>query len=261
MKDNITKTKNTILTLISLLSIILLIVSIIIGVYSYNLSTREIKIHATIVKIDYNHVATVEYYVNNKRYEKVMNVDPETELTVNDQVEIIYDKDNPANLINNAYYPIISGIMFIAGVVLFIIFIPKYLEYLKRQKDIKKMKLQGIFIDVPITELVVDNNIKPVKDKHAYRARIKYFNKMSNQEYIYESDPCFVNLSQVIEQNGIHNVKIYFMRENTNNYYVDLDCLIPDIPVVNPDLIMKEKKEEVIEKESTESKPEAEKKE
>lgn len=255
MKDNITKSKNQKLSLISLLSIVLLIVSIAIGVYSYKLSLREIKINADIIKLDYDskkYTVTAEYYVNDKRYEKILVIESKTELTVNSKAEIIYDKDNPNNLINNTYYPIISGVLFITSIVLILIFIPKYLDFLKRNKDIRKMKKQGMYIDVPITEIIIDNNIKPVDGQYAYKARCRYLNKNNNQEYTYESDPCFINISQVIETNKINHVKIYFLREDTNNYYVDLDTLLPDIPVINPNIVMQgnkeEKKEEVVEK-------------
>ncbi len=245
MNDIVTKSKNNRIFFAVLLGVLLFVISIGVGIYSYKLGRRTININAEITKVEYNatsNKATVKYKVNHKEYSKIVNTNSTKELTVSDKIPITYDRDNPDLLINNKYYPIISIACFFISILLLIVFLPKYVTKILRDKEIKQMKKDNVFIDIPISEIIVDNTLKPVQGIHAYKLRLNYNNPKNNQEYVYESDPCYVNLSKIIENTRINHAKIYLNKLNTNDYYVDLKTLYPDIPVINPNEVLSSRK-------------------
>jgi hypothetical protein len=254
MKDSITEAKNTKLTIIVIISLAILVASIAIGIYSYNLDQKAIEVNANVVKVEYNnkdYMATVEYKVNEQAYTKIIKSNKE--VAVNSKLPISYNKDNPNDLVNNTYWPIIAIALLFIAIILLIIFLPKFIKRLERNRLNKRLVLENTYIDIPISEIVVNNTIKPVNGTYAYKARMRYLNKKDNKEYVYESDDVFVDINKVIQETGINHIKIYIDKTNTDNYYVDLGSLYPDIPIINPDIVLggdkkeEEKKEEPVE--------------
>ena len=262
MKDSITEAKNTKLTIFVIISFAILIASISLAVYSYNLEQKAIEVYSNVIKVEYNnkdYMATVEYRVNEQTYTKIIKSNKE--VAVNSKMLITYNKDNPNTLLNNTYWPIIAVSLFFIALMFIIIFLPRFIKRLLRNKLNKRLKLENTYIDIPISEIVVDNTVKPVNGTYAYKARMRYLNKKDNKEYVYETDDVFVDINKVIQETGINHIKIYLDKLNTNNYYADLGSLYPDIPIINPNIVLggnkkEEKKEEPVENKEEENKTE-----
>ena len=251
MKDTITESQNNTRTIIVIIAFILLVGSICLAGYSYKLEQKAVNVYSEIIKVDYNnkeYLATVKYTVNDTDYTKIIRTKSSKEITVNDKIKITYDKDNPNNLINNKYYPVLSTVGFVASIICLIIFAPKYIKQNKRIKDVRRMIKENMFIIAPISEVLIDNTKKIVNGTHAYKLRSKFLNKADNKEYIYESDSVYIDLNAIKEETRATNVKIFIDKTNTNNYYIDLESLYPDVPIIDPMVVLggnkKEKAEE-----------------
>ena len=241
MRDTITESKNNTKAIIVIVAFLMLVASIALGVYSYRLEQKAVNIYSDIIEVKYNnkeYVATVKYTVNDQEYTKIIRTKSSKEITLNDKIKIAYDKDNPKNLINNTYKPIVAAIILVIAVIVLVIFAPSYFKMLKRKKTVKRIIKDNMFIIAPISEIIIDTTKKVVNDTHSYKLRSKFLNKADNKEYIYESDSVYIDLNKIIQETRVQNIKIYIDKLNTNNYYVDLESLYPDVPIIDPLVVL-----------------------
>lgn len=233
MKDKVTQ-KNEFKSYLGLIiSIILIIGGITFAIYNYVLSTNAITKTAIVTEIKYgsSNIATVQYTVEGKTYTATKKVG---NATVNDEIKITYDKRNPSKLINNEYYYYIAIAMFIVGLIIFKLLGLKGISNLKKNKKITKLKKEGIQIEADLTEILINNQAASIAGSFPYRIRAKYLNPSDNREYFFESPDYYININKLVENQTRNKVKIYLNKNNTNEYYIDLSSLKPDIPLLTP---------------------------
>lgn len=241
MKDKITNAKNIKYYIFSILGLILLITGLSLGISDYLLEQRAINISATIKTIDYNannRKATIEYKVENKKYSKVINLKDDQELTVKDNIMIKYDKNNPNNLINNDHIIFIT-LCIVSSVIFLLLGLNTTFKLLKKQKNIKYLIKNGLYIECSISEIILNNTVKSYRGTYPYKIRCKYINPIDTKEYTFESDNTYINLQKVINEYGNKTILVYIDKENTSNYHVDLSSLYPKIKIIDPKELMK----------------------
>lgn len=245
MKDTI-KTNNKLKSyFIFIIGIILLTISILIALYDYKLEQKAININATITSVDYDKgkpKATVKYNVDSEIYHQTISVSESEKLAIDDKVAIKYDMTNPGKLINNnhsLYY--IS--LFTIAILMLIISFPSTIKYIKKSSNIKKLKTKGIYINGNIVEVIINNKGRKYKGNYPYKLRCKYLNPLDKKEYIFDSDDTYINLNDVIAKYHNQIVIVYLDKDNTSNYYVDLDSLFPQVQLVDVGALMGENKE------------------
>ncbi len=255
MKDRI-KINNRLKSYITcLIGIILLIIGILIVLYDYKIEQKAININATIVSIDYDKgksKATVKYDVDSEIYHQTIAVNEQDKLGIDDKIAIKYDMNNPGQLINNKhslYY--IS--LFTISIFMLIISFPSTIKYIKKSTNIKNLKTKGIYINGNIIEVIINNKGRKYKGNYPYKLRCKYLNPIDKKEYIFDSDDTYINLNDVLAKYHNQIVIVFLDKDNTSNYYVDLDSLFPQVQLVDVGALMGENKEkEPLIKKSTE---------
>jgi len=232
MKDKVTKNAETRSYIGLILSIILILGGIIFTIYNYILNTNAITKTAIVTEVNYanNNIATIEYVVEGTTYTTTQKV---SNATVNDEIKITYDKRNPYKIINNKYYYYIAIAMIIIGLIIFKIIGLKGISNINKNKRVAKLKKDGTLIEADLTEILVNNQAPVIGGSFPYRLRAKYLNPADNREYFFESPDYYLNINKLVEGQVHNKVKIYLNKANTNDYYIDLSSLKPDIPLMN----------------------------
>ncbi len=243
MKDTVIENKRLISYILTILSILTLIAGLSLIYYDYSLEQKAININAEIISINYENgvnKATVKYKVDKEVYQQTVKINDAT-LTVKDEVPIKYDMNNPGNLINNNHLIIYTPLIVIS-ILLFIFTIGTTVKNIKRSSNIKFLTTKGIYVTANISELIVDTKGKMYKGKHPYRLRAKYINPTDNQLYTFDSENTYLDLAAITKKYNNQVVVVYLDKNNTSNYYVDLDSLFPHVKLVDVADIMGEKK-------------------
>ncbi len=251
MKDTVIINKRLINYILTILSILTLVAGLSLVYYDYDLEKRAININAEIISLDYENgvnKAIVKYKVDKEVYQQTVKINDAT-LTVKDEVPIKYDMNSPGNLIDNNHF-IISIPLIVLAIILFTISIGKTIKNIKRFSNIKFLTTKGIYVIANISELIVDTKGKKYKGKHPYRLRAKYTNPTDNQMYAFDSENTYMNLNEIIKKYNNEVIVVYLDKNNTSNYYVDLDSLFPHVKLVDVADIMGEKKK-LLESEET----------
>lgn len=248
MKDKIINKRKTFNAILTYISIILLVLGIITGIYEIILLKNKLDISATITSVNYNQGSTnasIKYYVAGKKYEGIIKIDNSSNLAVNDTTIIHIDMRNPNYQIDKRYL-IISISSIVLSIIFGIIAIPTFIKNKKNQKRIKMLKQNGVYLKIPIKEIYANNKGKPYKKIFPRRLRCQYLNPQDNKEYIFDSEDTFLNLEEIIKENNTKDAVVYMDKSNYTNYYLDLNSLVPQINIINPIEFMKSsgKKEE-----------------
>ncbi len=245
MKDNVTKMKRIKNIVFTFLGIILLFSCVSLAIYDYALEQKAVNVSAMIVSIDYDdggNKAIVRYKVEDKNYEQKIKLPINSKLSVKDQTKIKYDINNPNKLISNNHEILIAAFVLL-GIFSLLIGLPKFVSDLKRNIRINNLYKKGIYVNAMITDIFVNNNGKKAKGMKPYKLRCKYLNPANNQEYVFESEDYYVDLSSVVNKYNAKGVVVLIDKNNSGNYYVDLDSIVPKIKLVDPmNFTMKEKK-------------------
>ncbi len=261
MNDPIIKGRKNKVTIFAIISIVLCIISISIGIYDFILEQKAINASAIVRAVEYKqgtYNVTVDYKVNNELYTKTVTMRTGNKLAVNDSINIKYSINNPNVLINNNHLIIIIPMLAIS-IILMIIILPKFIKQIKASNNLKMLKKKGSYLEATITEIFINNQGKKYKGQYPYRLRCKYLNPQDNQEYKFESEDTYVNITNTLNQYHTKVITVYLDKLDTTNYYVDLNTLIPKIDLVDIEAFMKPpKKEEPKEKEQKEEKKEEE---
>lgn len=253
-KDINVKYLNYILTSLATLIIVFILALV---VYDNVLEQKAITIDATIIALNVDNDSNqlkVNYKVEKDIYTQTIKT-YNNNYSVNDKIEIKYDINNPGKLVNNDHR-ILIGFLLIISVILYIISLKKTLQNLKSDNNLKKLKTKGLYLKANIVDIIAHP-----KKKGLYKLRSEYFNPLDKQKYIYDSNYTYTNLQEVI--NTYHNkiVIVYLEKENTGNYYVDLDSLFPQPQLVDVAKIMGDgvKKEEPKKEEPKKEEPKTKK--
>lgn len=242
MKDKV-KNKDTIVTIgVFSLGIILLIVSLSIAIYDYININNSVYITSKIISLaGTKDVANISYTVNDKEYTNEISLENGSSLSVGDSTMVRVSIKNPYKLIHSN--TLISILSFILGLIMTLIMLKKMIELVKTNKNIKQLKLSGIYIIAAITEVFINTNGKMHKKVYPYKLRSKYLNPLDNNVYTFDSEDTFINLNDILAKYGTKGVVVYIDRIKPSNYYVDLNSLIPHVNLIDPVEFMKTKKE------------------
>lgn len=244
MKDTVTENRRIINYILTIISIIGLIAGISLFIYDYNLEQRAININAKITSLEYkdgSYKATVKYKVDKEAYNQVVTINDDT-YTVNDEIPIKYDIENPGKLINNNHY-IVAIPLIILSLLISLISLKETIKNLKRSNNIKHLLTKGIYVQANISEIIIDNKGKKNKGNYPYKLRAKFTNPLDNQVYSYDSESTYLDLNSIIKQYNNQLILVYLDQNNTSNYYVDLNSLFPHIKLVDVGEMMGEKKQ------------------
>ena len=253
MKDTVTENKRRISNITTIISLLLAIVGIGIIVYDYLLEQRAVNINATITALDYKdgeYKATVKYKVDKESYNQVVPI-KDNNYTVNDELPVKYDINNPGQLINNNHFIIAVAVIGVSTI-LFIVSIGNTIKNIKRSNNLKYLSKKGIYVQANISEIIVDNKGKKNKGQYPYKLRAKYTNPIDNQTYTFDSESTHLDLNSILKQYNNQVVIVYLDPNYTSNYFVDLDSLFPHVKLVDVGDVMGEKKKAPIEVNPTE---------
>lgn len=241
MKDIFKNSKKIMTLLISFIAILAICGSIVLSLYDYVLENKSIKISATIKEINYNSIsanAVVEYVVNEEKYENNILLLGNDNFSVNDKITIKVDMYTPEKLINNEHLFITVPIVVIS-LVICLLYIPSSIKYIKKDLNKKNIKENGIYIIATISEVFVNNNGKKYKGQFPYRLRCRYQNPADNQLYVFDSEDSYTNIDNIIRKYNNQTVVVYLEKGHPENYFVDLDSLLPQYNLVDPVEFMK----------------------
>ena len=175
--------------------------------------------NAVVKEIDTNNIATIEYVVNEKTYNKQIPTPSNTSL--NEEITIYYNKSNPDILADNKTTTI-PTIILVISIIFFIYTIVLFLIDLKRQKRIKILKSTGIYIEANIEEILVNSKGKPKRGKYPYHIRCIYTNPSDKNIFRFESDNLYFNVNEYINEYNIKKLPIYVDKNDYKNYYIDI---------------------------------------
>ncbi len=269
--SSIIKTKNYVCTVIGTG---LLLLSMSLGIYDIALEQKAINITGKIISVDQKGTtsyATVEYKVSSIKYQQAVPIKDTQSAVVGEEMSVKYDKDDPSKPVNNNHLITIIPTSIIS--IVFLAFgLKGTIKEIKLNIKVNKLKTKGMYINCPISEVYLNNLVKPFRGKYPYRLRCKFINPKNNQEYVFESDNTYLNLHEVLNKYNNKSVLVYIDKDDKTNYYVDLSTLFPQFKLTSPEELMnpkpeeakeenKESKEEITdEKNESNSKPEEEKK-
>ena len=247
-KDEIQNKQNTINIILTVLGIVFLFLGLFLLGYDYYLEQNAINMSATIKTLDYNngkYSALVTYKVEDKKYEKNIIIPKKNEeLTVGDKILIKFDMYNPEKLIDNNHL-VIALIVIAISIIILIISFNKTIKIIKTKSNIKKLFKNGYIVKANVYEIIVNNKGKKIKGIYPYKLRARYLNPIDNKEYTFDSYDTYVNLNEVIKNNGSNMVVVAIDKTNLQNYYVDIDSLFKQMKLIEPKDLMKSNDKEV----------------
>jgi len=264
MKDPVVSRRKNINLFFTIVAILLICYTIGQLVYDYMQEQNAVEVEAKIETIDANPIgysAHVTYKVEGVEYDQYhVDLGLNNKLTVGDYTKIKYNIKNPKKLIKNNHIILVT-ITGSIGILLLILFLPKRIKIMKKDSNIKNLMKDGIKINANIQDIIINQNSQKNKGFFPYKLRANYLNPTDNKTYIFESEDTYINPNDIIAKYQTKTVIVYLDKNNTSNYYVDIQSLIPKTVVVNPLEYMKQKKEEEqakLAKENTEVQPESE---
>ena len=196
-------------------------------IYDYVLESYKVPIEGTVREQEYitedTSLIKVEYTVNRIEYSQSFVT--KEDVTVNDIYEVIYNKNNPAVTVKNEHIIEVT-----AGVVIFILCmllsLKDFVVNLLRNKKINKYKTEGILIKANIQEIMVNTKARRFNKMKPFVIRLMYLNPQDGNNYIYKTENIYEDIRSTIERNEIKTVDIYINKQNTNDYYIDLDSIL-----------------------------------
>lgn len=198
-------------------------------VFDINRNKNAIKVEATVKKVQFfneNYLLDISYVVDNKTYNNSIVYYGES-ITMNEKVTIKYNGKNPMDIITTNHskeiiiYTPISTILIIGSIM--------YITIQKRkEKNILKLKQNGILIYADIEGIFVNNNAKKRKGKLPYHIKARYLNPQDNQMYTYVSQDYYEDLLMLTSSKTITKVPVYINPKNTSHYYMDLVYILPE---------------------------------
>ena len=228
VKQKIKKYAFPINCILGIIGIVLLAYSTYLIINDYQEEKKGIRYQATITALSYQndyYLGTVTYVVEDTLYEQKIKI-KNKEITVNDKVEIKYDKNNPNHLIENNHF---LQLLFLipVSIICLKLSVDYLLEHFKGNKKTIFLKENGILIYADVDLVFINNKAKKKKGRLPYLIRLKYHNPTDGNIYTYESKNIYFDIKTIIEEKGVLRLTIYLNKENTYDYYIDIEVLLP----------------------------------
>jgi hypothetical protein len=212
-----------------LIGFVLLCFSVYYIVYDVNRNNNAVTTKARVNQVDFNgsqYVLNITYEVNNQTYENIYVYDADT-VTINDFVEIRYNRKNPSDIITTNH--MVQIIILTPLALIFLIISTIYITTIKRrEKRLKKLKEEGIHILADIEGIFANSNAKKKKGKLPYHIKAQYLNPQDGKTYTYISEDYYEDLLMLTSSKVITKVPIYINPNNTSDYYMDLVYILPE---------------------------------
>lgn len=212
-----------------LIGIFLLCISIYYISFDINRFNNSSKTKARVQQVNFNgenYILNISYNVDNKEYKNTYVYNEES-VTINEFINIRYNKNNPLDIITTNHIIKIS-ILLPSAIIILIISITYIIVTNKNKKRIQKLKEEGIHILANIEGVFVNNNSKKKKGKLPYHIKAQYLNPQDNKMYTYISRDYYEDLLMLTSSKTITQVPIYINPKNTNDYYMDLIYILPE---------------------------------
>ena len=210
--------------IICLISLIILIISILGMLKTITVIHNLIYIEATITEVETNtNTATIEYQIDDKTYTNQIIIDEE--LGINDTIEIINNKNNPGVIIKKPSL-ILYEVLIPLSSILVIYFAYLYVSNISKKSKIIDYKQNGIYIEADITEVIINNQSKPIKEKYPYIIKCSYTNPTDQHKFDFQTKDLYFNVTEIIENNNIKKIPIYVDKNDYSKYYIDTDYIL-----------------------------------
>lgn len=163
----------------------------------------------------------VEYNAKGKMVEKDLQI-YDTAIRQGNKMTIYYDKKDieisyiKSQIVCCIMVMFISAIIFISGLYFFIV-------YFRKKKEKEYLLKNGYVIKATI---VCVRSLKFTRFFKHHPSYIYATYKYENDDYGFNSEETFYNLSEIIKNKKIKNVDIYVDKEDYSKYYVDIDKII-----------------------------------
>jgi hypothetical protein len=204
-----------------------------VGIFMVGKSSTEgmIETKATIINIESNcygydddcdHKTTVSYRANGRDYTKVLN-EYSSSYYEGKEITIHYDKANPDRIVTNLSKFLVWIFVGMGGLFTLIGGIG-YFMMLKNSSKAKKLKAEGNFMPIAISEVKINGNIS-VNGVNPYNIICNWMNPADGVEYKFKSESLYFNPNPIIEALGIRELNVYFDMSNPKKYYVDVEEL------------------------------------
>lgn len=212
-----------------LIGFVLLCISIYFIVFDINRNNNSVSTKATVHQVDFNgsnYVVSISYTANNQKIDKTIIYNAES-VTVNDFLDIKYNKDNPDDLITTNH---LKEILITTPISLILLIGTTIIVLKKKTKEDKigRLKQTGILIYADIEGIFVNNNAKKRKGKLPYHIKAQYINPQDSQIYTYISEDYYEDLLMLTSSKTITKVPVYINPNNTSEYYMDLIYILPE---------------------------------
>lgn len=197
------------------------------GVNDYLLEQSGNRTMATITSLNYrndSYIGTISYKVDNHLYEKAITI-KQKDLSVNDKIEIKYNKNNPNILIKNKH-----TIEIVFSFLLSIILLKRSVYFLYDFYKVKKHKVflknKGILLYADVNQVYVNTRSKKRKGKYPYRVRLKYTNPTNKEIGTYETEDVYLDMPSILKEKGVLRLPVYLNKENQQDYFIDIEFLL-----------------------------------
>ncbi len=218
--------KQSIINTIFIIGIICCLYALFQSIYDYIQEQNKITIIGTVKEVQFGEkTSTIKVGYTVNRIDYIQTITTDEDVTVNDKYQVVYNKNNPALTIKNEHIIEISISLSIFAISM-AISLQDFIKGLLKTKKINKYKTEGIYIRANIQEVMINTKAHKYKKHHPYIIRLSYYNPQDGQTYIYKSENIYEDIKSTIERNNTKTVDVYLNKENTNDYYIDLDSIL-----------------------------------
>ena len=141
-----------------------------------------------------------------------------------DTIEVMYNPENPKEIVALNGYWIAAGIFTLMGVVFSIVGGSMFIAEVKKNKKMKTLLESGQYIMAKIESINLNYNYS-VNGRHPYNIICNYYDDYKDVTYIYKSDNLWFDPEEIISSRGIEELKVYVDRNDPKKYYVDTTVL------------------------------------
>ena len=208
--------------IVTILGAICILLCLIFGSDSLKVYIKGDKTIATVKFVRTDKSGTVvEYNAEGKNVVKDLKI-YDTAIRPGANMVIYYDKSDvevsyiKSQIICCMMVMFISGVIFLSGLYFFLI-------YYKKKKEKEYLIKNGKVIKANI---VCVRSLKFTRFFKHHPSYIYATYKYENDDYGFNSEETFYNLSEIVKKKKIKTVDIYIDKEDYSKYYVDIDKII-----------------------------------
>ncbi len=163
----------------------------------------------------------VEYNVNGKNVAKDLKI-YDTAIRPGSNMTIYYDKKDVETSYIKSQIVCCMMVMFISGII-FMSGLYFFLYYYKKKKEKEYLIKNGKVIKA---DIVCVRSLKFTRFFKHHPSYIYATYKYENDDYGFNSEETFYNLSEIIKKKRIKTIDIYIDQNDYSKYYVDIDQII-----------------------------------